>query len=72
MTFLGTLQADGFSYRSDEDKDIMNVSKSELIVMRAMRTIGNIYTLLGCIIVGDVALVERKEIRVVFLSSSIY
>lgn len=39
---LGTLQENGFSYKSNGDMDIMKVSKCALIVMRANRIVGNI------------------------------
>lgn len=50
LIFLGTLQADGFSYNSDGDKDIMKLKKGSLSLMRARRTIGNIYKLLGILL----------------------
>jgi transposase InsO family protein len=58
---LGTLQANGYSYRSDGDRDILKVSKGALTVMRAKRTAGNIYKLLGNTVVGDVASVESDN-----------
>lgn len=44
---LGTLQVNGYSFRSDGDKYIMRVSKSANIMMGARRTACNIYKLLG-------------------------
>lgn len=58
MISLGTLHANNFSYRSDEDMDIIKVRKGALIVMRAKSIVGNIYKLLRNFIVGDVASVE--------------
>ncbi|CAJ2662759.1 unnamed protein product [Trifolium pratense] len=58
---LGTLQAHGYSYKSDGDRDILKVSKGALTVMRAKRTAGNIYKLLGHTVVGDVASVESDN-----------
>lgn len=43
---LGTLQENGFSHRSDRDKDILKVNKGALTVMRKNMTVGNIYRLL--------------------------
>lgn len=45
---LGTVQENGFSYRSHRDRDILKVGKDALTVMREKRTISNIYKLLGC------------------------
>lgn len=55
---LGTLQENGFSYRSEGDRGNMKVSKSALIMMRGNRVACNIYKLLGNTIVGGVALIE--------------
>lgn len=52
---LGTLHEYGFSYRFDGDRDIMKSNKGALTIMRAKRSGGNIYKLLGCIVVADVA-----------------
>ena len=41
--------------------DIIKVIKYSLNVMRSRRTEGNIYKLLGSIVVGDVALVESDN-----------
>src|ERR1044072_5703622 len=55
---LGTLQANGYSFKSDGDKETLKVSKGAMTMMKARRTPGNIYNLLGCTIVGDIASVE--------------
>jgi hypothetical protein len=55
---LVTLQANGYSYSSDGDMDILKVSKGALTVMKAKSTAGNIYKFLGNTVVCDVALVE--------------
>lgn len=55
---LCTLHENYFSYRSNGDMHIMKVSKGVLFVTRERRTEGNIYKLLGNIVVGDVASVE--------------
>ena len=44
---LGTLQANGCSFKSNGNSDILRVSKGAMTVMRAKRTAGNIYKLLG-------------------------
>src|ERR1044072_7065645 len=50
---LGTLQANGYSFKSDGDRDIMKVSKGARTVMKARRTQGNIYKLLGSTVVEE-------------------
>lgn len=58
---LGTLKANGFSYKSDGYRHIMKVNKGVLTVMRAMKVVGNIYKFLGNIVVGDVASIESDN-----------
>lgn len=48
---LGTLQANGYLFRSDGDKDIIRVNKGAITVMREGRTASNIYKLLGSIVI---------------------
>ena len=48
----------GYSFKLDGDRHILKVSKGVMIVMRARRSPGNIYKLLGCTVVGDIASVE--------------
>lgn len=61
LIFIGTLLTNGFSYRSDGDRDIMKVSKGALTVMGAKKTTSNMYKLLGNIIVCDVASVQSTN-----------
>lgn len=55
---LDTLDKNGFSYKSDQNKGIMKVSKGDLIVMRANKTTNNIYKILWSIDIGDIASFE--------------
>ena len=57
MISLGSLQANGFSYRTDEDQDTFRVCKGAryvwvLTVMKAHGAIGDIFGLLESIVVG--------------------
>lgn len=58
---LGTLQANGYLFRSDGDRDIMRVSKGSMRLMMEMRNVDNIYMLLKSTIMGDVASVETDH-----------
>src|ERR1044072_9138891 len=58
---LGTLQENGYSFKSDGDRETLKVSKGALTVMKARRTPGNIYKLLGCTVVGNKASVESAS-----------
>ena len=58
LIFLGTLHANSFNYRSDNDKEILRVTKGVLTVMKGKWTTENIYKLLGNTIVGGAAAVE--------------
>lgn len=55
---LGTLQANGYSFRLDGDRDIMRISNGAMKVMVARRTTCNIYKLLGGTIMGDIEYIE--------------
>ena len=61
IIFLGTLHANGFNYKSDNNRKILRVTKGVLIVMKRKRTIENIYKLLGNIVVGGAAAVESDH-----------
>ena len=55
---LGTLHANGFNYRSGDDREILRVTKGVLTVMKGKRTTRNIYKLLGNIVVGGATVVK--------------
>lgn len=59
--FSGTLLANGYSFRSDGDRDIMRISKGVMTVMSTRRNACNIYKLLGGIIMGDITFVENDN-----------
>ena len=61
LTSLGTLHANGFNYKSDDDRKILRVTKSVLTVMKGKQTTKNIYKLLGNTIVGGAAAVESDH-----------
>ena len=61
LTSLGTLHANGFNYRSDDDRKILRVTKSVLTVMKGKWTTRNIYKLLGNTVVGGAAAVESNN-----------
>ena len=56
---LGTLDCNGFSYKSTSR--VMKVSKCVMTVMKGQKLAGNIYKLLGTIIVGGVATAEFES-----------
>ncbi|RVW73560.1 Retrovirus-related Pol polyprotein from transposon TNT 1-94 [Vitis vinifera] len=56
---LGTLYYNGFSYKSTSR--VMKMSKGAMTVMKRQKLVGNIYKLLGTIIVGGVAIVESES-----------
>ena len=58
---LGILHANGFNYRSDDDRKILRVTKGVLNVMKGKRTTKNIYKLLGNIVIGGVTVVESDH-----------
>ena len=58
---LGILLVNGFSYNSDEDRDIMMVKKDALTMLRSKRTTSNINKLLGKTITGDVVLLKSDN-----------
>lgn len=58
---LGSLQANGYSLWLDGDRDIMEVRKGAMTVIRARRTADNIYELSGSTIMGDVGSVETDN-----------
>lgn len=61
LTSLGNLQANGYSFHSDGDKDMMSISKDAMTMMRAGRVAGNIYKLLGSTVMDDVASIETDN-----------
>ena len=61
MIFLGTLHANGFNYRFDNDKEILRVTKGVLTMMKEKRTMKNIYKLLRKIVVDGVVVVESDH-----------
>ena len=56
---LGTLDCNGFSYKSTSG--VMKVSKGVMTVMKGQKLAGNIYKLLGTIIVGGVTTVKSES-----------
>lgn len=58
LIYLDALHANGFSYISDRDMDIMKVNNGALTMMREMKTSGNIYKLLRNTLMVDVASIE--------------
>ena len=58
---LGTIHENDYSLRSEENRDILRVSKGAMTVMRAKTTPGNIYKFLGSPVVGDIASVESAN-----------
>ena len=58
MISLGTLDGNCFNYKSTNG--IMKVSKGVLTVMKEKKLVGNIYKLMGTIIVGGVTTVEPE------------
>src|SRR4051812_33923753 len=61
LIFLTTLQANGYLFQLDRDKDIMRISKGVITVMTTMRTVGNIYKLLWDIIMDNLAFVKTDK-----------
>ncbi|KAE8661582.1 putative ribonuclease H protein [Hibiscus syriacus] len=58
---LGTLHKNGFIPKADEDRETIRIVKGALIVTKGKMTIGNIYILLGSIIVDGVHSVESCD-----------
>ena len=56
---LGTLHVNVFSYKSE--KDCVKVSKGVMAVIKGQITYGNIYRLIGSIIVGGVATIVSES-----------
>ena len=58
---LGTLHANSFNYRSDDNREILRVTKGVLTMMKGKRTTRNIYKLLWNTVVGGAAAVESDH-----------
>ena len=58
---LGTLHENGYSHKTDDDREIIKICKGALIVMKGKRTKENIYILLGSTIVGGVHYAESSD-----------
>jgi len=58
---LGTLQANGFTYKTDRDRNTLRVCKWMLTLMKAQHIVRNIDRLLGSTIIGRVASVESDD-----------
>lgn len=58
---LGTLKGNGYAFWSDGDKDIMRVNKGAMTLMTTKRSAENIYKLLGCITMGNIASVKTDN-----------
>ena len=61
MISLGTLQANGFTYKTDRDRNTLRVCKWMLTLMKAQHIVRNIDRLLGSTIIGRVASVESDD-----------
>ena len=61
MIFLGTLHTNGFNYRSDDDREILRVTKGVLTMMKGKRITKNIYKLLRSTVVSGAAAVESDH-----------
>ena len=59
MISLGTLDCNEFSYKSTSEA--IKVSKGVMTVMKGQKLAGNIYKLLGSIVVGGVTTVEFES-----------
>lgn len=57
----GTLQANGFNYRTDGDRDTLRVCNGVLTMMKAQWILGNIYRLLRSTIIGWIASIESND-----------
>ena len=56
---VGVLDSNGFCYKFESG--IMKVSKGVMTVMKAHKTVGNIYRLLGITVVGGATSIEFES-----------